>query len=392
MSSYLLNDFLFCVDEREIQPKYLHYTQPLYHVNLSLKEYLSKIKKEIDKHPDKWEQYKKITNKYEFINTPCILEKQKINHCVCNYKPISRSYFKMIEILHAFSFDFPDKLESFHLAEGPGGFIEALQKYRQNENDRYIGMTLMQDHKDVPRWNKIQSFMKKHPCIQLEYGPKKDGNLYYRHNLDYIRETHRNKYHFITADGGFDYSVDFNKQEEASINLIFSEVLYALIMQKPGGSFVLKVFDIFHKTTLEMLFLLCYFYGQVYIYKPHTSREANSERYIVCKSFSIKQNYVAIIDKLTVGFKDLSKQNLNGLFRFELNSYFLCKIQEINAIFGQQQVENILSTLNYIKEAQSIHRDKIDKIKVTNVERCIKWCREHQQPVHEELLHTLNCC
>lgn len=391
MSSYLLNDFLFCIDENDIQLKYLHFTQPIYTINNSLKDYLNRIKKEIDKYPEKWEQYKKITNKYEFINTPCILDKIRLNHCVCNYKPISRSYFKMIEILKSFEFKFPDQLNSFHLAEGPGGFIEALQRFRNNEKDKYIGMTLMQDHKDVPRWNKIQSYMKKHSTIGLEYGPKNDGNLYYKHNIEHMYKYHRNKYFFITADGGFDYSVDFNKQEESSINLIFCEILYALILQSKGGSFVLKVFDIFHRTTLEMLFLLCYFYEQVYIFKPHTSRQANSERYIICKNFSMKQNYLSILDKLMIGFNDLSKQNLNGIFRFELNSYFLCKIQEINAIFGQQQVENILSTLNYIKESQTNYKDKIDKIKMTNLERCIKWCKEHQQPVHPDVLQSLNC-
>ena len=390
MTSYLLNEFLFSIEEEAIQPKYLHFTQSNFVINLSLREYLTKIKMEIDKYPERWEQFKKITNKYEFINTNCILDKKKLNHCVCNYKPISRSYFKMIEILYMFDFKFPGSIQSFHLAEGPGGFIEALQKYRKNDKDTYIGMTLMQDHKDVPRWNKIQQFMKHHPNISLEYGPKRDGNLYYRHNLDHILAHHKNKYDFITADGGFDYSLDFNKQEEHSINLIFCESLYALIMQKDNGSFVLKVFDIFHKATLEIMYLLCYFYGQVFVFKPHTSREANSERYIVCKFFQRKQNYEAILSKLCLGFKDLSKQNLNRLFRFELNNFFMSKIQEINAIYGQQQVESILLTLNYIHDSTHIQKDKIDKIKVNNLEKCIKWCRDHEQPVHDELVQTLN--
>ena len=390
MTSYLLNEFLFSIEEEAIQPKYLHFTQSNFVINLSLREYLTKIKMEIDKYPERWEQFKKITNKYEFINTNCILDKKKLNHCVCNYKPISRSYFKMIEILYMFDFKFPGSIQSFHLAEGPGGFIEALQKYRKNDKDTYIGMTLMQDHKDVPRWNKIQQFMKHHPNISLEYGPKRDGNLYYRHNLDHILAHHKNKYDFITADGGFDNSLDFNKQEEHSINLIFCESLYALIMQKDNGSFVLKVFDIFHKATLEIMYLLCYFYGQVFVFKPHTSREANSERYIVCKFFQRKQNYEAILSKLCLGFKDLSKQNLNRLFRFELNNFFMSKIQEINAIYGQQQVESILLTLNYIHDSAQIQKDKIDKIKINNLEKCIKWCRDHEQPVHDELVQTLN--
>lgn len=391
MSAYLLNEFLFSIDEEFIQPKYLHLTKSNFLINISLREYLTKIKTEIDKQPEKWELFKKLTNKYEFVNTPCIIEKYKINCCVCSYKPISRSFFKMIEILYAFDFKFPSTMHSFHLAEGPGGFIEALEQYRKVPSDTYTGMTLIQDHKDIPRWNKIQQYMKHHPTIRLEYGPKRDGNLYHRHNLDYIIEHHKNKYDFITADGGFDYSVDFNKQEEHSINLIFCEILYTLIMQKPQGSFVLKVFDIFHKTTVEMIYLLCYFYEQVYIFKPHTSREANSERYIICKHFCIKQNYDAVIGKLCSGFRDLSNQKLNGLFRFDMNSFFLSKIQEINAIYGQQQVENILLTLNYIHESDQIHKEKIDKIKTTNIERCVKWCRDHQQCVHDDVLQTLNC-
>ena len=189
----------------------------------------------------------------------------------------------------------------------------------------------------------------------------------------------------------FDYSVDFNKQEENSINLIFCETLYSLLMQKEGGSFVLKVFDLFHNTTLEILFVLCYFYKQVYIFKPHTSRIANSERYIICKHFCMKTNYEEIMKKMICGFKDLTKQCLNRIFTFELNNFFLSKVQEINAIYGQQQVENILLTLNYIHESSQTAKEKIDKIKMSNIEKCVKWCKDHNQPIHKELAHFLNC-
>ena len=37
---------------------------------------------------------------------------------------------------------------------------------------------------------------------------------------------------FITGDGGFDYSIDFNKQELLSVNLIFVQVTYGLFLQK----------------------------------------------------------------------------------------------------------------------------------------------------------------
>ena len=44
MSSYLLNEFLFSIDEEYIQPHYLKDTQSNFIVNNSLRYYLTKIK------------------------------------------------------------------------------------------------------------------------------------------------------------------------------------------------------------------------------------------------------------------------------------------------------------------------------------------------------------
>ena len=82
-------------------------------------------------------------------------------------------------------------------------------------------MTLMDNDIDVPKWSKITNLMKEISNIKLVYGPKNDGNLYLKHNLDFVCKHYENSIHFITGDGGFDYSSDFNKQEENSINLIY---------------------------------------------------------------------------------------------------------------------------------------------------------------------------
>ena len=161
-----------------------------------------------------------------------------------------------------------------------------------------------------------------------------------------------------------------------------------MILQKENGSFVLKLFDIFHKVTLEILYLLCYFYEKVSIYKPLTSREANSEKYIICTNFKKKLNYNKIIDKLTENFYDLENKKINNIFKFNLNIYYLNKIQEINAIFGQQQIENIMNTINYIKDTSNNHNEKLSKIKNNNIEKCIKWCNHHNQPINKEIINN----
>lgn len=388
MSGYIINDFIFNIDENNISVKYDKFFTDEFIVNISLKEYLKNIKTEIDDVQGKWDIVKKVTNKYEYINSSVNIDNVKSsNNSVCCYKPISRSYFKMVEILNIFDFKFlrQDNIKTFHLAEGPGGFIEAIAKNRKSQNDIYYGMTLMDNDVDVPKWNKITNLLKEYNNIKLIYGPKNDGNLYFSHNIEYITKHFKHSMHFITGDGGFDYSVDFNKQEENSINLIFCEMLYALILQKVGGCFVLKVFDIFHRNTIEILSILSYFYEKVYVYKPLTSREANSEKYIICINFQIKKNYNVIINKLKHNFNMMKNKKIVKILDYEPNSYFLNKIQEINAIYGQQQIENILCTINHVHDFQ---KEKMNKIKQNNIEKCKKWCQEYNQPINALFLNN----
>ena len=52
-------------------------------------------------------------------------------------------------------------------------------------------------------------------------------------------------------------------------------------------SLVSSGFDTFLKSSIDVIFLLSALYEKVYIVKPHTSRAANSERYIVCLGFKL---------------------------------------------------------------------------------------------------------
>ena len=121
--------------------------------------------------------------------------------------------------------------------------------------------------------------------MYFEYGESKNGDLFLKKNVIYCYNKYLNSIDYITGDGGFDFSFDFNNQEQSSYKLIFSQIIYAIIMQKKNGIFILKIFDIFKYKTVELIFLLSNFYDTMYIYKPHTSRIANSEKYIICKNY-----------------------------------------------------------------------------------------------------------
>ena len=95
-------------------------------------------------------------------------------------------------------------INSFHLAEGPGGFIEALANIRKNKNDNYIGMTLLSPDNNVPGWKKSNDILKKNPNISIETGESEDGNILLPDNYVFCQNKYGNSMNIITADGGFD--------------------------------------------------------------------------------------------------------------------------------------------------------------------------------------------
>jgi 23S rRNA U2552 (ribose-2'-O)-methylase RlmE/FtsJ len=313
----------------------------------SLYNYLHLLKQTIDEYYEYWDILKKITNPYEYIHT--IVPNHKCS--LCKHKPLSRSFFKMIEIIDTFSFlNEPTNIQSFHLAEGPGGFIEAFNYKRNNKQDTYYGMTLISDNINIPSWKKATQLLSNNKNIKIEYGASKTGDLFLKENLIYCYKKYSRTMDYITADGGFDFSLDFNNQEDMSFKLILSQVFFALVMQKQGGNFILKIFDVFKIKTIEVIYLLCNLYENVFIFKPNTSRCANSEKYIICRNY--KNNNKKIISNIIENFDLLINKvdTIYSLFNIELNQLFITKLQEINSIYGQQQLENIKNTINLIRE------------------------------------------
>lgn len=371
--------------------------KPQPYVSHSLSICLNETKKQIQLFESKWDKYKKYTNEYEFIHTNIPNRKTSVS----KYKPISRSYFKMIELIHRFELNTNTctPIKTFHLAEGPGGFIEACVNVRKNKfreiskEDKYYGMTLINDKENnhvVPGWKRGEYFLKQNSNIFIETGEDKTGDILSLPNFLHINERYGSSMDLITADGGFDFSLDFNNQELAVSKLLYGQIICALCMQKKGGSFVLKIFDCFMQCTVDMLLLLSSMYDEVYITKPHTSRSANSEKYIVCKGFIGCSLY--FFPYLYYSFKFMTEMTNDSYMKrilrdYEIPYYFSTKIEKINGLFGQMQLENIQTTIELINQSEKNQTnysnycnnitENIDVLIHDNVKKCIQWCLKH---------------
>ena len=397
--------------------------KPESYISNSLSLYLNEIKSQINIYENKWDKYKKYTNEYEFIHTSIPNKKC----CVSKYKPISRSYFKMIELIHTFQFNMGVKtpIKTFHLAEGPGGFIEACINIRKSKckdickEDKYYGMTLVtpsnntntntktnnNNNNEIPGWKRGEHFLKQNKNVHIELGFDKTGNILSLNNFLHINDTYASSMDFITADGGFDFSSDFNNQEMTVSKLVYGQISYALCMQKQGGCFVLKIFDCFLFQTIDMLLLLASLYEEVYITKPYTSRSANSEKYIVCKGFIHSSFHY--FSYLYCSFKKILETPthlyINRILKdYEIPLYFLKKIEKYNGVYGQLQLENIQTTLDLIikneyndnnNNRQYYHNSSKSSLSYTintmtrdNIEKCIEWCIKVNIPIEPCLI------
>ena len=353
------------------------------YLSKSIHKYLNNSKELIDQNYKKWDMMKKYTNPYEFIHSNL----PHMNYAISKIKPISRAFFKLVEIYKHFNIlSNYNSLKSFHLAEGPGGFIEATAFMRSNPLDTYYGITLTNDDDySIPGWRKSEHLFKTYKNIIIEKGKTGNGNLYSVENYKHMAQLYKNSMNIITADGGFDFSSDFNKQENNAFRLLFTQVAYAIVMQKYNGVFILKLFDIFLKSTTQLIYLLNCFYKKVYIVKPNTSRHANSEKYLVCKYFKFSDTssiYNRFHDILFVlDHMDFDKYEIASILDVELNTYYLSKLNEINSIFTQQQIENIMNTIKMI-HYQDKSKEKMELMKNQNIKKCVRWCIEHGIPYY----------
>ena len=361
------------------------------YISFSLCDYLSKFKQQIEVSSDAWDNIKKYTNPYEFIHT--LIPGNKLS--ISKLKPLSRSFYKMIELWKMFklgeiknsymlpqsllqSTSNPQSIKSFHLAEGPGGFIEATSYLRKNPDDMYYGMTLINDDPGCPGWKKSNTFLENNPNVKIINGEDGTGDILKLDNYKYCKDRFINSMDIITADGGIDVSTDFNKQEKLVSKLIIAEIIYAVTMQKKGGHFILKIFDIFSKLTVDALYLLSCLYSEVYITKPYTSRLANSEKYIVCRNFLLDDSS-KLYEVFCNEFSKLdTHDDIQSMLNIEHDYYFINKIEEINVVLGQRQLENIITTLNMISSRNNY--DKIDNMKKIHIQKSINWCEKHDIP------------
>lgn len=190
---------------------------------------------------------------------------------------------------------------------------------------------------------------------------------------------------------------EFNEPDYNHIHNCIQNVVLVLLLiiknQANQGTCIIKVNNIFYKAIIDVLFILTSIYDKIYLVKPSTSNITTGERYIICKSFNqhkLEQSSLLndINDSIIPYMNEMNGHfSINGLLESELPYYFLTKIEESNAIIGQQQLEAYDQIINIFKNKN--RDEKIEHLKRNHIQKCIQWCEKNQLP-HNKFIDKVN--
>ena len=216
-------------------------------------------------------------------------------------------------------------------------------------------------------------------CLEMLRENFTDENEYYNEiNDEQISLINDKKFDFLF------FEINFVNDSEYIINLIKS-LMVIFKNQSLNGSCIIKINNIFYKPILDIIYILSSLYEKTFILKPNTSNITNFDKFIVCKNFitnqdkvlNFKLNYI----KLLVFLRKLNEKNIISILNFEIPYYFKIKLDDINIIFGQQQLESLDLIINILKNKNK--EDKIETIKKSNIQKSVSWCEKYKIPCNK---------
>jgi len=339
------------INENIIQP----------YISQTLLLYFNKIIEEINKLKinEKDNEIFKIVNPYQYIFSKV----PGTTFSVSKIKTKSMMFYELYEIfqttnlLESFKFDI---MNSLIVGANYEDSLECLEMLRENYNiDKFFCF--------------YEYSSKLHNCIE------------------------KNKFNFVIYE--------LNTHDNINLYVINLIELVIIIFNqlKENSIVILKINNLFHKPILEILYLLNSLFEKTFIIKPNTSDVTSFDKYVVlqhlkitCNDFDLFLNYNTILSELITKYintdattetsinDDIYKKshvNIQSIINIELPYYFLNKIDDINIIIGQQQLDALNQLINLLKSKNS--EDKIETIKKSNIQKCVNWCEKFKIPCNK---------
>jgi hypothetical protein len=287
-----------------------------------------------------------IINSHEYIFTKIPI----YNYSISKLKNKSNLFYDLLEILNVLNILDPFtnliKINSIHISENFDESVECVNFLREINNDNNMGLTSIS------------------PEIY---------NIANDENFDFI---------FYDIKPAV-----FEDLNEYCLSML--QILMVIFKcQSNNGNCIIKINHVFYKPIIDILYILSSIYEKIVIIKPNTSNIISFDKYVVCKNFifnenkkNIYENYYLKITEFIYNYGSLKGNNISSIIKCDIPYFFINKIDDINIIFGQQQLESFDQINNIFKNKNK--EEKIETIKKGNIQKSSAWCEKFKIPYNK---------
>jgi hypothetical protein len=162
-------------------------------------------------------------------------------------------------------------------------------------------------------------------------------------------------------------------------------IMTILRFQINNGISIIKIDCVFHKQIVDILYLITSLFDKVYVIKPTATNVTTFDKYLVCKGFITNESKLEIYKenytKLNNFIKTYKHENISTIIGNNIPYYFNNKIDDMNNIIGQQQLESLDMIISILKNKNK--EDKIEIIKKMNIQKSANWCEKFKIPYNK---------
>jgi hypothetical protein len=374
-----------------------------------LKGMLNSKKAELDRFVTTPEKSKKFTFVSMHAKSMMSLKQNKMI-TEYNSEIKSNAFLKMYEIMRWLDdynyLNFCDKTpkkttqpkiyKTLSIAEAPGNFILALNHFIKTECPDVIWKWRASTFRVVAEESgylaDTYGIIKRFPQNWI-YGVDGDGDITSVNNLQTFEFLDSDfpqigkKYNLMTSDVKYVPNDNiYSEEENINLPVVTGHTLASLINLEKGGITVLKQFSLFECGTISLLYLLSYCFNHVYITKPSSSKQANSEVYIVCVDFLNNLNseqmnqlktYLTWIRFLNIPKKDMV---LPAIFRdIDVDEDWFSELIKFNKDLTERQIKELDEMVEIVdKYFNNPHLNAQNDFRLTNERLEDRWIKENK--------------
>jgi hypothetical protein len=202
---------------------------------------------------------------------------------------------------------------------------------------------------------------------------------------------YKNKYHLPSREIPNVKMVCYDiKKDILQDNQKYSKELLFILQNicetfQKSDSCVVVLDHLFLKPIVESIFILSSLFAKTFLVKPSISNQTTFEKFLVCQNFQLSgmkiENLKIKINEIVANIVANEAVSVSSILSCELPVFFKNKVEDINVVFGQSQIDILHQIINIASSKNK--NEKMDNLQKHGIQKSSQWCDKFDVPYNK---------